>query len=264
MKLNPLIWNDDYKINNLLLDQQHEALWNLANELRDTLHRKEVNKITQNVLAKMAFFVIDRFKSEERIMTEKKYPFSSSHLGFHENFSAKLIALIDHHSNSFDIANEAYGLIFELIQHHILSDDTIFLRWLEGNGGVEQLYNFKKCNCCKKVWETLESFLADSQLKLNGYQADFESLSRGILLFTHITKDCHTTISISIERFSPLADDSIDDLPFTPGLEKCPGHCLTPENLENCINENCHGVVVRRLIQKVIKTKKEKSSLQQK
>ncbi len=261
MKSTPLIWNDEFKINNSLLDQQHEALWHLAKDLKDSLHRKEVHKITQNVLAKMAFFVIDRFKSEERIMIEKQYPFYSSHLVFHEKFSEKLIALIDHQNRNVDSANEAYELILELIQHHILSDDKIFLRWLEENDGVEQLYNFKKCNCCKKVWETLELFLEDSQLKINGYQADFESLSHGILLFTHLKKECHSTISLPVERFSSLADDSIDDLPFAPGLDKCPGHCLIPENLENCTNENCHGVVVRRLIQKVIKTKKERSSV---
>ena len=259
MKFKPLIWNDEFKTNNSLLDQQHEALFLQANALNENLEQDEVYKVTQSTLAKMAFFVIDRFKSEERIMKEKNFPFYSSHIAFHESFSEKLIASIDQQHHGSRGASEAYGLILELIRHHIFSDDRILFKWLEENDGLEQLYSFKVCNCCKEVWPTLESFLADSLLKINGYQADFASLSKGILLFTHLKKKCRSTLSLSVERFSPLADDSIENIPFSPGLEKCPSYCLTPENLENCNNENCQGVVVRRLIQKVIKTKKERA-----
>ena len=256
MKFEILVWCDNYKINNPMLDKQHEGLFSQAKELSQNLEESSSLKFAQSALAQMAFFVIDRFKSERRIMKENDYPFFASHIAFHERFSSKLIRVIEQQSYSKQNAVEAFELICELIKHHIVSDDMVFFKWLENSGCLHQLYTFKTCTCCKKVWETLEQFIAEPQLILNGYQADFAHLSRGILLFTHSKEGCHSTLSIPIEAFIPLADDSVEDIPFSPGMDKCPGHCLIPENLENCTNVDCEGIVVRSLIQKVIKAKK--------
>lgn len=58
---------------------------------------------------------------------------------------------------------------------------------------------------CHAVWKTKEEFLNDRELKLNGYQftsiRNTNSVNGGILLYTHTTEACGTTLAIYVRNF---------------------------------------------------------------
>lgn len=64
---------------------------------------------------------------------------------------------------------------------------------------------FKRCTMCNAEWQTKDEFLADPELRLNGYQ--FTSFSfrnsreGGVLLFTHQRETCGTTLAIYAQHF---------------------------------------------------------------
>ncbi|HUI10209.1 MAG TPA: hypothetical protein VL221_07765 [Bacteroidota bacterium] len=65
---------------------------------------------------------------------------------------------------------------------------------------------FKRCSMCRKEWLTREEFLADRSMYLDGYQVNRRRIEaglppEGILLFTHKTKACGTTLGISASKF---------------------------------------------------------------
>jgi hypothetical protein len=64
---------------------------------------------------------------------------------------------------------------------------------------------FKECSLCHAVWRTKEDFLNDPELKLNGYQftsvRNTNSANGGILLYTHTTESCGTTLAIYVRNF---------------------------------------------------------------
>ena len=69
---------------------------------------------------------------------------------------------------------------------------------------------FKKCTLCGMVWRNREEFLQDPTLILNGYQGSLQGLlsgkqKRGLLLFTHLTEECGTTLACDPSAFK---DDS--------------------------------------------------------
>ncbi len=66
--------------------------------------------------------------------------------------------------------------------------------------------SFKECSGCGKVWRTMETFLKDKSLKLNGYQWDLLQEKSGLLLYTHAREYCGSTISIKAQSFSNHTD----------------------------------------------------------
>lgn len=65
---------------------------------------------------------------------------------------------------------------------------------------------FKRCSLCGTEWNSKEDFLADSDVQLQGYQWDSVRVkngmpSEGMLVFTHRTTACGTSITISARQF---------------------------------------------------------------
>jgi hypothetical protein len=65
---------------------------------------------------------------------------------------------------------------------------------------------FKKCSMCRKEWPTREEFLADRSTTMDGYQVNRRRIeaglpAEGVLLFTHKTEHCGTTLGIAASKF---------------------------------------------------------------
>lgn len=65
---------------------------------------------------------------------------------------------------------------------------------------------FKRCPLCGKIWSTREQFLSDDHTRLNGYQCNSKRLraglpAQGMLVFTHHSHDCGTTLALPASSF---------------------------------------------------------------
>ena len=100
---------------------------------------------------------------------------------------------------------------------------------------------------CGKEWRARADFLGDPQICLVGYQACFEFLEFGLLLFTHYAPDCGTTLSRDVGSLLDLYDGPVYEERQT-GTEACPGYCLQQGNLESC-PARCACAAIREVIQ---------------
>jgi hypothetical protein len=93
----------------------------------------------------------------------------------------------------------------------------------------------------------VEEFLSDPEVTLTGYQANFQHLELGLILFNHLS--CHTTLGIPVAEF-----ESFDEGPKFQtrwhGDPNCSGNCFQRSNLENCPVE-CECRWVRDLLVKL-------------
>lgn len=87
-------------------------------------------------------------------------------------------------------------------------------------------------------------FLADSAVSLTGYQADFEELVTGLLLFNH---RCGTTLAIPVAEFQDLYHGPVFEDRLT-GTAECPEYCLRQDELAPC-NQPCECAFVRGIMQ---------------
>jgi len=108
---------------------------------------------------------------------------------------------------------------------------------------------------CKAVWQTRDDFLSDPDIELIGYQAHFEELKAGFLLFNHV---CHTTLAIAVDALCDLYDGPIFQQRATGGPD-CQGYCLRREELRPC-PACCECAYVREILQIVGNWKKRKAA----
>ncbi len=102
---------------------------------------------------------------------------------------------------------------------------------------------FHRCTCGTK-WANRNDFLSDPDIRLVGYQPDFEVLKLGLLLFNH--EICRTTIGCRVEAFADLQEGPTFSVRLT-GTPECPGFCLHPDELRPC-DAPCECAWVRRLL----------------
>jgi hypothetical protein len=93
--------------------------------------------------------------------------------------------------------------------------------------------DFATCPLCRHAWCTREQFLGDPRAELVGYQACFDVLELGLLLFNHAAPGCGTTLSVRVDSLMSLYDGPVYVQRAT-GSDECPGYCLNGRNLETC------------------------------
>ena len=104
---------------------------------------------------------------------------------------------------------------------------------------------FKTCPFCSTTWSSRETFLADEDLSLVGYQVDFDELDLGLFLFNHGA--CRTTLAIRANLLKDLYIGPVFAGRRT-GEADCPGYCLRRAQLDPC-PAHCECAWVRRLLQ---------------
>ena len=108
----------------------------------------------------------------------------------------------------------------------------------------EEVKFFKKCGNCNHGWLTRDDFLADPEVEVVGYQANFVALEKGLFLFNH---SCQKTLCLEVQVFADLYDGPL----FTDrktGSADCAGYCLHRNLLRPC-PAKCECAYVREILQ---------------
>ena len=106
---------------------------------------------------------------------------------------------------------------------------------------------FKQCRVCLRCWEELTNFVTDRSLEVNGYQASFDDVEEGLILFTHLEEGCHTTLAVRAGELKKLYSGPKYEMRNT-GKESCEGHCLNTGDVGPCAAE-CDMRWVREVLQ---------------
>lgn len=97
---------------------------------------------------------------------------------------------------------------------------------------------------CGHRWKNRDAFLADPDIRVCGYMADFDRLELGLLLFDH--RRCGTTMALKAFLFTDLYKGPVYAERKT-GTEDCPGYCLRDCELSPC-PARCECAYVREVV----------------
>ena len=94
---------------------------------------------------------------------------------------------------------------------------------------------FKSCTKCDTIWEDVQSFIEDPNLKLNGYLPDFDQPGNGLIIVTHKIPDCGSSFSLRASLFRELykGPDYKEHMTAQPG---CEGKCFIYDDYSKCSN----------------------------
>ncbi|MEW5774722.1 MAG: hypothetical protein AB1916_14490 [Thermodesulfobacteriota bacterium] len=106
---------------------------------------------------------------------------------------------------------------------------------------------FASCPMCSREWKDLDAFLSDPDLRIDGYEADFERLEWSLFYFTHLRPGCGSTFTVEAEHFFCLYDGA----KYTERRvfkDDCPQLCLDTTQLDRC-DAFCECAFNREVIQ---------------
>ena len=126
----PIEWTPAYSVGVEQLDNQHKKILGLINELI----MKNGDNSHKDMLNELYFYINEHLRDEEKLLTDKGYPFISSHKDLHNNFRT----MIDEFSAAIDGSPEDFEpkLILFLRHwwdHHILEEDMKYKKYFDNS-----------------------------------------------------------------------------------------------------------------------------------
>jgi len=125
-----LEWQDKYNVGVAAIDEQHQAIFAMINNLYESLNKGVYNSgNVGSVLIPIAECIKYHFQTEEKLMMEINFPEYHCHKTLHERLTEPLMAfIIKLKKNEKVDINEFLGFIKEWFLAHISAEDIKIAR----------------------------------------------------------------------------------------------------------------------------------------
>lgn len=132
----PIIqWNDQYVCGIKTIDEHHQVLVELINQLHDAMRDGKGNQELGAILNRLVEYTTFHFNYEEKLMTQHAYPGLVAHRAAHANLAQEV------KNYQAEFARQKMGLSVQVIHflkdwltNHILVDDRKYVPYLAAKG----------------------------------------------------------------------------------------------------------------------------------
>lgn len=130
----PLKWHEKYLCGNNLIDEQHQALFEIINNLLEIVRShsffEKTVKHVENILDAIAI----HFRDEESMMYDIGFPDIKNHAKEHEKlFKIAQYLFLQYKENRLPVNNLFLFFAYELVEQHILRVDNLFHSYVPKN-----------------------------------------------------------------------------------------------------------------------------------
>jgi hemerythrin len=126
------VWNEKMSVNSQELDQQHQKLINMLNELYQAFLEKEHKERIGSIIEKMTEYAVYHFDMEEKYFRAFDYDKKVSHEMEHEDFRRKVEEFrLKYKANSGALTFEVVNFLRSWLNNHIMETDkgyAVFFR----------------------------------------------------------------------------------------------------------------------------------------
>jgi hemerythrin len=125
-------WKPTDAVNVALLDRQHQALFETAQELYDALSRGDGMAVAEDIFAKLMDYSSNHFAAEEALMEKHRFPGIRAHQEDHRAFITQLMIFKDafNEGSGSALANMLPYLQY-WIKHHVQGADRQYSEFLK-------------------------------------------------------------------------------------------------------------------------------------
>ena len=125
--LRELRWRRSYETGHPIIDQQHSALFDLANKLIHAVHSEKHRIDIELLLDEFVAHIKEHFATEEEVLARTGFPLSERHKEVHHALLARARELRKWYGAGRLAASELVGFIADdVIADHILKEDSKF------------------------------------------------------------------------------------------------------------------------------------------
>jgi len=124
-------WEVGYSVGVQSIDVQHQAMFEMINELYDAMRAGNVAQVVPAILKRLEAYCREHFAYEESLMLQANYPDYHSHRAEHLRLAEKALTLAkDFHEDKVLRSLALLNLLKEWTQRHILSSDKRYSAYL--------------------------------------------------------------------------------------------------------------------------------------
>jgi hemerythrin-like metal-binding protein len=128
-------WTDNLSVGINVIDEQHKVLFQIINDLHDSMKSGQSKMIIKEVLARLIDYTNFHFSLEETLMDQFGYMESPAHKKMHKDLLADIVAF----QLKFERSQRAMGVqvltfLKVWLNDHILKTDMKFGNYLRQNG----------------------------------------------------------------------------------------------------------------------------------
>lgn len=128
-----MVWNDSFCCGNLLIDSQHEALFQLSNELLDAVLSGRPAADSEVLINRLLNNAGQHFRDEEEILATTDFPGLDQHVAEHAKLLTKGMELSQQFSAStLPIGNLFQFLAYDLVMLHMIGADREYYPFIHG------------------------------------------------------------------------------------------------------------------------------------
>lgn len=130
-------WSDRYALGVDLIDQQHQTLFRLIDQLAKAIQEGHSEDGVQMVFGKLAEYTLTHFAAEEHLMDQYGYPGRDEHHENHQVLEHSLAQLMAKAADGEPLVSlQTMNFLRQWLYHHIDHVDREFAEFLKANGGV--------------------------------------------------------------------------------------------------------------------------------
>jgi hemerythrin len=128
-------WRKKYSVGVKALDDEHEGMMRLLNEIHAAALKGRVGEVAGPLLDQIAWVSKEHFNSEEELMERTRYPGLAEHRAKHRELTAKASEFTARH-DAGDSKSYVQLLYYvrEWFRDHMMEEDHKFTFWMKERG----------------------------------------------------------------------------------------------------------------------------------
>jgi len=130
------MWNNSISVNVRKIDEQHQKLISLLNQIYDAMSIGQGKIILDNILKELVDYTEYHFSTEESYMTQFDYPEYTVHKSEHDFFKNKISDYMRTRTIKMDLISELLDFLKNWLINHIKKSDKKYSAFFNEHGLV--------------------------------------------------------------------------------------------------------------------------------
>lgn len=125
-------WSDEYETGFPIIDQQHQQMFALVNELSQAMAEGTDQATLKQLLQELLNDTIEHFTLEEDLMKEHDYPYYDQHKQIHDRLTNKVSKVLHRLEANEDptlVNSELSHFLHQWLVHHIQGQDRKMIQF---------------------------------------------------------------------------------------------------------------------------------------
>ena len=128
-------WNDSFSVNVAKIDQQHQKLVSMINELNDAMKQGKGKDVLGKIINGLISYTANHFKTEEMYFEQFGYSETDSHKKEHSVFVQKVSEFKDgFEKGKLSLSIEVMNFLSDWLQNHIKGTDKKYSQFFNEKG----------------------------------------------------------------------------------------------------------------------------------